>query len=101
MLPHRPEETKRGLRLERGTVVAGRFRLERLLGEGGMGSVWLARQVELAAPCAIKFAHPEVAADAELCGRFEREAKAAAQLRSLHVVHVFDYGITDGVPFLV
>jgi eukaryotic-like serine/threonine-protein kinase len=88
------------LDLAPGLVVADRFRLERVLGQGGMGSVWLARQVALDVPCAVKFIHPEAARSADVRGRFEREAKAAAQLRSPHVVQILDHGVWQGAPYI-
>ena len=89
-----------------GEVIIGRYELERELGRGGMGSVWRAFDRTLDAPCALKFVDwpPDVPRDselgAELRSRFEREAKAAAKLRSPHVVQVFDHGDHEGCPFL-
>jgi serine/threonine-protein kinase len=83
-----------------GLVVADRFRLDRQLGKGGMGSVWLARHVALAIPCAVKFIHEEAARSADLRARFEREARAAAQLRSPHVVQILDHGVWQGLPYI-
>jgi serine/threonine protein kinase len=83
-----------------GTVIAERFRLERPLGEGGMGAVWAAHDVRLDIPCALKFIHPEVAGSADLRARFEREARSAAQLRSPHVVQILDHGLWNGVPYM-
>ncbi len=83
-----------------GMVVADRFRLERLLGEGGMGAVWLARHLGLDVPCAVKFIHAEAATSAEVRGRFEREAKGAAQLRSPNVVQILDHGTWEGTPYI-
>jgi serine/threonine-protein kinase len=88
------------MQLAADTVVAGRFRLNRLLGRGGMGSVWHATHLGLDVPCAVKFIEGEFAASAEAQGRFQREAKAAAQLRSPHVVQILDHGISDGVPYI-
>jgi serine/threonine protein kinase len=81
-------------------VIAERFRLRRLLGKGGMGSVWEAHHLALNIPCAVKFIEGEIANDPEARMRFEREAKAAAQLRSPHVVQIFDHGIHEGVPYI-
>jgi serine/threonine-protein kinase len=81
-------------------VVAGRFKLERLLGRGGMGSVWQAVHLGLDIPCAVKFIEGEFAALAEAHIRFEREAKAAAQLRSPHVVQILDHGVWEGRPYI-
>jgi serine/threonine-protein kinase len=85
---------------QQGTVVADRFLIEHRLGQGGMGSVWLAKHLSLDIPCALKFLHPDAAASADLRARFEREAKAAAQLRSPHVVQILDHGVWEGVPFI-
>jgi Protein kinase domain len=81
-------------------VVAGRFRLNRQLGRGGMGSVWHATHLGLDVPCAVKFIEGEIAALPEAQARFEREAKAAAQLRSPHVVQILDHGVWEGVPYI-
>ncbi|MFO0761929.1 MAG: serine/threonine-protein kinase, partial [Byssovorax sp.] len=78
--------------LASGAVIAGKYRLEREIGRGGMGSVWAARHLTLDTPVALKFIDPDASAeDAHL--RFEREAKAAAQLRSPHVVQILDHGL--------
>jgi serine/threonine protein kinase len=86
--------------LAEGTLVADRFRLLRPLGSGGMGSVWLARHVGLDVLCALKLIRPEAAASADIRSRFEREAKAAAQLRSAHVVGILDHGVWQGTPYI-
>jgi eukaryotic-like serine/threonine-protein kinase len=87
--------------LEADRVIAGRYRLERALAKGGMGQVWAARHVTLDAPVAVKFMDPALVADADARRRFEREAKAAAALRSPHVVQILDFGLDEGTPFLV
>src|SRR5688572_879426 len=74
-------------------VLAGRYRLERQLGKGGMGSVWLAEHLALRSWVAVKLMDPAIAATAEGAERFRREAQAAASLRSAHVVQVLDYGV--------
>lgn len=86
---------------EAGQIVAARYQLERALAQGGMGSLWCARHLQLDVSVAIKFMSPEFADSPELRGRFEREAKAAALLKSPHAVQVHDYGIEDGTPFIV
>src|SRR4051794_12313989 len=88
------------LKLVAGMVVADRFQLERLLGEGGMAAVWLAHHTALDIPCAVKFIHPDAADSAEIRTRFEREARAAALLRSHHVVQILDHGVSDGSPYI-
>ncbi|MFT3775084.1 MAG: protein kinase [Minicystis sp.] len=83
-----------------GSVIAGKYRLEALLAQGGMGSVWSARHLTLDTRLAIKFIGPDVDGLDEARTRFEREAKVAALLQSPHVVQVLDYGIDGGVPYL-
>jgi serine/threonine-protein kinase len=85
-----------------GTVVAGKFRVERILAEGGMGVVVAAIHLQLDQPVALKFLREEVSADKEALARFTREAKAAARLRSEHVARVLDVSVTsDGIPYMV
>ena len=88
--------------IERGenTVVAERYRLTRVIARGGMGTVWQATNLRLDVPCAIKFIEGDLARDAVALGRFEREAKAAAQIRSPHVVQILDHGTFDGAPYI-
>jgi len=81
-------------------VIAERFRLNRLLGRGGMGSVWHATHLGLDVPCAVKFIEGEGAQLPEIQARFEREAKAAAHLRSPHVVQILDHGVCEGTPYI-
>src|SRR5213595_3298274 len=83
------------------TILAGKYRLVRQLGRGGMGSVWFAHHLTLQAPVAVKLMDPEIANNAESLHRFMNEAKAAATLRSPHVVQVLDHGVDNGVPFIV
>ena len=86
--------------LEANVVIADRFRLIRQLGQGGMGSVWLATHLALDIPCAVKFIEGEIAQLPEAQARFEREAKAAAQLRSPNVVQIIDHGVWQSTPYI-
>jgi serine/threonine protein kinase len=88
------------MQLAADVVIAERFRLTRQLGQGGMGSVWLATHLALDIPCAVKFIEGEIAQLPEAQQRFEREAKAAAQLRSPHVVQILDHGVFQGTPYI-
>jgi serine/threonine protein kinase len=88
-------------RLVAHRVIADKFRLDRALAAGGMGSVWAAWNTHLDVPVAVKLMAPPLAASQELVARFEREARAAAQIRSPHVVQIFEHGIHDGLPFIV
>jgi serine/threonine-protein kinase len=74
--------------------------LVRKLGAGGMGSVWLAHDLALDSSCALKLIDAEKSQSNEVRLRFEREAKAAAQLRGPHVVDVFDHGEWNNVLFI-
>jgi len=86
----------------RGTTVAGRYLVERLIGQGGMGSVWAGRHITLDQLVAIKFVHPRLVGSAEALRRFDTEAKAAARIKSRHAVAVYDHGVTDsGQPYIV
>ena len=84
-----------------GLVLLGRYKLEERLGEGGMGAIWRAEHQVLSAPVAVKILARDVADSDETAARFIREAKAAASLRSPHVVQTMDYGVEDGLPFIV
>ncbi len=84
-----------------GDVIAGKFRLERLVGRGGMGTVWAGRHLQLDMVVALKFIEHEPDGDREEArSRFEREARAAAQIRSPHVVHILDHGIDGDRPYI-
>src|SRR3954466_3389497 len=85
--------------LQPGDVIAGKFRLERVIGRGGMGAVWAARHAQLDLPAAVKFLGAE-ADEKDARVRFEREARAAGQLRSPHVVQIIDHGIDGDRPYI-
>ncbi len=82
-------------------MLVGRYRLDERLGAGGMGSIWRAHHLVLAAPVAVKLIDREHVPDEETLGRFMREAQSAATLRSPHVVQILDYGVDDKLPFIV
>jgi eukaryotic-like serine/threonine-protein kinase len=85
-----------------GSVVAGKFRIERLLAEGGMGLVVAATHLQLEQTVALKFFRGDLRAHGEPLLRFMREAKAAAQLKSEHVARMLDVGVTEGgTPYMV
>jgi len=88
--------------MKAGQLVTPTLRLTRLLGKGGMGSVWLADHLTLGSQVAIKFMAIANLDDELLLQRFRTEAKAAAQIKHPHVAQVFDHGVTeDGVPYIV
>src|SRR5437868_8468422 len=82
-------------------AIAGRYSLERELGRGGMGIVFLARDVALDRPIAIKLLPPALAARAELKDRFLREARTAARLSHPNIVPIFAVEEQDGLVFFV
>jgi serine/threonine-protein kinase len=86
----------------------GSYRLEEILGKGGMGEVYKASHQMLARPAAVKLIRPEVLGDADpgharvILERFRREAEAAASLRSPHTISLYDFGVAnDGTFFFV
>ncbi|HET7807664.1 MAG TPA: protein kinase [Gaiellaceae bacterium] len=84
------------------SVGGGRYRLERPLGHGGMGTVHLAHDVELDRPVAVKLLAASLAGDEAFRRRFLREARVAARLSHPNVVAVYDAGETeDGLPYIV
>jgi len=87
--------------IEPGHVIAGKYRIVEQLGRGGMGSVWLAEHQLLGSHVAIKVIDYQGANDDSVQRRFLQEAQSAAQIRSAHVVQIFDYGLDEGVPFIV
>lgn len=85
-----------------GDVIAGKFVVERVIGEGGMGVVVSAHHRELEQRVAIKFLLTEFAEQGMAAERFRREARAAAKMRGEHVCRVLDVGTLEtGVPYMV
>ena len=90
------------LQIRPGDVIASKYRVEKVLGAGGMGMVFAARHVTLDNLVAIKVMQPRAVAVKGAVERFEREARAAAQLQSKHVMRVHDHGKLDsGAPYMV
>ncbi len=84
-----------------GGSVLGRYRLERLLGTGGMSTVWKARDERLGRPVAVKVLSETLALDSSYVKRFAREAKVAAGLSHPNPVRVFDFSASGQRPYLV
>ena len=85
-----------------GQTVGGKYTVGRLVGSGGMGTVWLGQHTGLGTRVAIKFIRPQFAERSDARRRFEIEARAAASVDSKHAVKVYDYGVTDaGLPYIV
>jgi serine/threonine-protein kinase len=85
-----------------GQLISGRYRIASLLGEGGMGAVYLAEHTLMRKRFALKLLHPDMAENQEVLARFRREAEAAAQVEHPNIVAATDFGQTeDGAFFLV
>lgn len=80
------------MRLSEGMVVDNRYRIEYLIGSGGMADVWLAEDLELPRRVALKVLHERYARDPEFIARFRREAESAASLQHVNIVSIFDRG---------
>ena len=85
-----------------GTLLASRYRIEELIGSGGMGAVYRAEHVHMRKAVAVKVLHKEMTAFPEVVARFEREAVAAGRIEHRHVVSASDFGkLEDGSFYLV
>jgi serine/threonine-protein kinase len=85
-----------------GDVLAGKYRVDRILGVGGMGVVVAATHLQLEQKVALKFMLPLGLAQPDLIERFSREARAAVRLKSDHVARVLDVGtLESGSPYMV
>src|SRR6185503_4844594 len=78
-----------------GQVLDNKYRIEKLLGQGGMGAVYLATHIGTTRPVALKLITPQFMTNAEFVERFKREAEAAGQLRHPNVVNVTDFGFAN------
>lgn len=90
-------------RLEAGTLLGERYRVESVLGQGGMGAVYLATQLSVKRTVAIKTLLPRLVANLNAVRRFYKEVQALSQLTHPNIVRVYDFGIDTptGVPFIV
>src|SRR3954469_25349385 len=85
-----------------GEILAGKYRIDRVLGAGGMGVVVAAHHLQLDERVAIKFLLPEMLAQQDAVMRFSREARAAVKIKSEHVARVTDVGTLEtGAPYMV
>ena len=87
--------------LQAGTVLADRYRVERLLSKGGMGAVFEATQLGLDRSVAVKLLLPTLSRDEKVQERFRREARSVAALRHPNIIQIYDYGISDHGPYIV
>ena len=85
-----------------GTLLGGRYRIEKQLGEGGMGTVYVGVHEAIGKKVAIKCLNPEMAANRSVVERFKREARAATAAGNEHIIDVTDMGeLPDGAPYIV
>jgi serine/threonine-protein kinase len=85
-----------------GDILAGKYRVERVLGMGGMGVVVAAHHLQLDEKVALKFLLPDALDNSEAVARFAREARAAVKIKSEHVARVIDVGtLPNGAPYMV
>mgnify|MGYP005855483861 CR=1 FL=1 len=85
-----------------GTLLAGRYVVEEVIGEGGMATVYRARHKLVDRPVAVKIMNPLLASDAIVRERFRREARSAQKLAHPNIIEIFDQGDTeDGTCFIV
>lgn len=84
-----------------GQTIAGRYKIESLLGQGGMSTVYKATDPNLRRVVAVKLIHPHLAADVEFVRRFEEEAAAVAQLRHPHIIQVYDFDHDGDIYYMV
>src|SRR3954470_23878044 len=83
------------------TIISSRYHLDREIGRGASGAVWVADDCQLGRRVAIKLLRLDLLTDPELCARFEREGRHIAKLQSPHVVQVHDAGVDGGQPYIV
>src|SRR4029077_9680210 len=86
---------------EIGSTLGGRYRLLELLGQGGMATIYRARDAQLERDVAVKLLRPEFRQDPDFLSRFRDEARAAASLSNPNVVQVFDFGEDASGPYIV
>ena len=86
--------------VEIGTVLAARYEILKLLGQGGMGAVYKARDTELDRIVALKLIRPELAKNPEVLRRFKQELILARQVTHKNVIRIFDLGQSDGIKFI-
>ncbi len=84
-----------------GRVVADRYRIQSVLGRGGMGVVYRVEHIHIGKPMAMKLLHGELSRDKASVRRFQREAEAASRLSHPNTVQVFDFGRVEGLTYLI
>jgi len=98
--PSQPGIAPAGDDLREGTVLADRYEILKLLGQGGMGAVYKARDTELDRTVALKLIRPELAKNPEILRRFKQELILARQVTHRNVIRIFDLGQSEGIKFI-
>jgi serine/threonine protein kinase/tetratricopeptide (TPR) repeat protein len=99
-LPTPASDTSDSMRLQPGTVLANRYEVIKILGEGGMGAVYKARDLELEREVALKVIRPELANNPEILQRFKQELILARQVTDRNVIRIFDLGEAGKIKFI-
>src|SRR5829696_6729173 len=87
---------------EPGDIIDGKYRIVRMIGEGGMGAVFEGENMAIRRRVAIKILHPSASGNADAVMRFEREAQAAGRIGSDHILEVLDMGkLSNGERYMV
>ena len=86
--------------IEIGTVIGGRYDIQKLLGMGGMGAVYQAQDRELERPVGLKVIRPDLASNPEILARFKRELILARQITHRNIIRIFDLNEADGMKFI-
>jgi eukaryotic-like serine/threonine-protein kinase len=95
-----PDDGDRGSMRDLTGVTLGDFKIEKLLGRGGMGEVYLATQLSLSRPVALKVLRPNLASNPTYLGRLRSEATAVAKLNHPNIVHVYMFGCEDQINYI-
>src|ERR1700756_2923943 len=98
--PVGPTSTVGLLLLQPGTVLGNRYEIIQILGEGGMGAVYKAKDIELGRVIALKVIRPELASNPEILQRFKQELVLARQVTDRNIIRIFDLGEADGIRFI-
>src|SRR6266849_9863872 len=93
-------ETAAKGQLQPGTIIGDRYEIQQLLGQGGMGAVYKARDIELERLVALKLIRPDLASHPEILRRFKQELILAREVTHRNVIRIFDLGQTKGIKFI-
>src|SRR5689334_1913746 len=98
--PTNNPEAYNPITLQPGSLLAGRYQIVKMLGEGGMGAVYRAHDIELEREVAVKVIRPELARNAQVLQRFKQELILARQVTHRNIIRIFDLGHAEGVRFI-